>query len=68
MKQPQGNSNTVNKLSGVWNFTTFHKLSCFYTNADQLRNKLTELSVRTGMDNPQVIGVTEVKAKTVTIL
>ena len=63
VKQPKGNSNTVNKLSGVGNFTTFHKLSCFYTNADQLRNKLTELSVRTGMDNPQVIGVTEVKAK-----
>ena len=45
VKQPKGNSNTVNKLSGVGNFTTFHKLSCFYTNADQLRNKLTELSV-----------------------
>ena len=63
VSQPKGNSNSVNKLSGVGNFTTFHKLSCFYTNADQLRNKLTELSVRTGMDKPQIVGITEVKTK-----
>ncbi|CAG2256668.1 unnamed protein product [Mytilus edulis] len=45
------------------NFTVLPKLSCIYTNADQLFNKLPELIVRTRDDKPKIIGITEVKPK-----
>ncbi|CAG2202747.1 unnamed protein product [Mytilus edulis] len=45
------------------NFTVLPKLSCIYTNADQLFNKLPELTVRTRDDKPKIIGITEVKPK-----
>jgi hypothetical protein len=34
-----------------------------YTNADQLKNKMTELEIRAGTLRPMIIGITEVKAK-----
>ena len=40
-----------------------HNLKCFYTNADQLRNKMSELRVRVQNENPMLVGVTEVKPK-----
>ena len=39
------------------------KLNCFYTNADQLRNKMSELTLRVRNEKPMVVGVTEVKPK-----
>lgn len=38
-------------------------LNCLYTNADQLKNKMSELSIRVNNENPDIIGITEVKAK-----
>ena len=38
-------------------------MNCFYTNADQLLNKITELEVRTREVRPNIIGFTEVKPK-----
>jgi hypothetical protein len=43
--------------------TILPKLKCFYTNADQLFNKLPELMVRTRDNKPDIIGITEVKNK-----
>ena len=40
-----------------------HQLSCFYTNADMLKNKLSELFVRVNSFAPDLIGITEVKPK-----
>ncbi|CAC5371801.1 unnamed protein product [Mytilus coruscus] len=53
----------VFKSVNVDNFTVLPKLSCIYTNADQLFNKLPELIVRTRDDKPKIIGITEVKPK-----
>lgn len=39
------------------------QLNCFYTNADQLQNKLKELEIRTQDTKPHIIGITEVKPK-----
>ncbi|CAG2224961.1 unnamed protein product [Mytilus edulis] len=47
----------------VNNFTVLPKLNCFYTNADQLFNKMSELIVRTRDNKPNIIGITEVKPK-----
>ena len=49
----------------VNNFTVLPKLDCFYTNADQLFNKMSELNVRTRDNKPNIIGtfITEVKPK-----
>jgi hypothetical protein len=43
--------------------TVSPKLKCFYTNADQLFNKLPELMVRTRDNQPDIIGITGVKNK-----
>ena len=51
------NDTDVNKT------TVLPKLKCFYTNADQLFNKLPELMVRTRDNKPDIIGITEVKNK-----
>ena len=42
---------------------TINKLSVFYTNADQFRNKFNEFQLRVRDTRPMVIGITEVKAK-----
>ena len=47
----------------VHKFAVLPKLNCFYTNADQLLNKITELEVRSRDDRPNIIGITEVKPK-----
>lgn len=47
----------------VQKFAVLPKLDCFYTNADQLINKLNELEIRTRDTTPNIIGVTEVKPK-----
>jgi hypothetical protein len=52
-------SNSVN----VNTFTVLSKLNCFYTNADQLFNKMAELIVRTKDSKPSIIGIPEVKPK-----
>ena len=52
-------SNSVN----VNTFTVLSKLNCFYTNADQLFNKMAELIVRTRDSKPNIIGIPEVKPK-----
>ena len=51
------NDTDVNKT------TVLPKLKFFYTNADQLFNKLPELMVRTRDNKPDIIGITEVKNK-----
>ena len=51
------NDTDVNKT------TVLPKLKCFYTNADQLFNKLPELMVRTRDNQPDIIGITGVKNK-----
>jgi hypothetical protein len=52
------NDTEVNKT------TILPKLKCFYTNTDQLFNKLPELlMVRTRDNKPDIIGITEVKNK-----
>lgn len=38
-------------------------LKCLYTNADQLKNKLSELELRMKDETPSIIGVTEVSPK-----
>jgi hypothetical protein len=38
-------------------------LKCFYTNADQLKNKMQELETRLRNRLPHIIGITEVKPK-----
>ena len=43
--------------------STIRELGCMYTNADQLRNKLTELETRVTVLTPMIIGITEVKPK-----
>lgn len=43
-------------------------MKCFYTNADQLRNKLDELKVEICLEGPDFIFVTEVLPKVVTEL
>ena len=55
------NGKKVFKNAETDNFTVLPKLSCIYTNADQLFNKLPELTVRTRDDKPKIIGITEVK-------
>ncbi|CAG2213615.1 unnamed protein product [Mytilus edulis] len=47
----------------VNSFAVLPKLNCFYTNADQLFNKLSELIVRARDNKPNIIGITEVKPK-----
>ena len=44
-------------------FAVLPKLNCFYTNTDQLFNKMAELIVRTRDSKPNIIGITEVKPK-----
>ena len=51
------NVNSVNALPSM------EKVFCFYTNADQFRNKFTEFQVRIRDTKPTIIGITEVKAK-----
>ncbi len=50
---------TVNKFKS----NVLNKISFFYTNADQLRNKLDELQIRIQSVLPKIIGITEVKGK-----
>jgi hypothetical protein len=47
----------------VHKFAVLPKLNCFYTNADQLLNKITELEVRSRDARPNIIGITEVKPR-----
>ena len=63
-----GNGGHVNrgfrKVDSTVNMSTvLHTFNCFYTNADQLHNKLDELKVRIRDTLPKVIGVIEVKPK-----
>lgn len=44
-------------------FSVLSSLSCFYTNADQFRNKFAEFQTRISTCQPMLIGVTEVKPK-----
>ena len=36
-------------------------MKCLYTNADSLKNKFSEFSIRVNEQSPMIIGVTEVK-------
>ncbi|VDI14274.1 Hypothetical predicted protein [Mytilus galloprovincialis] len=61
-----GNTNTKEKVfngENVNSFAVLPKLNCFYTNADQLFNKLSELIVKARDNKPNIIGITEVKPK-----
>lgn len=40
-----------------------NSITCFYTNADQFRNKMNEFQVRIRDIKPKIIGISEVKAK-----
>ena len=54
------------QTSTVKNFKLVNKLKCIYTNADQLRNKLSEFQIRIRDQKPMIVGITEVKAKNCT--
>ena len=56
-KKSLKNANNVNKRMSN------HKINCMYTNADRLKNKLSEMKVRVSNSMPSIIGVTEVKPK-----
>jgi predicted metal-binding protein len=43
--------------------TVIEKLKCYYTNADQLRNKVQELDVKVRDQQPHIIWITEVNPK-----
>jgi len=58
----RGNIETKQK-SHVKSFKIVNTLKCIYTNADQLRNKMSEFQIRIRDQKPMIIGVTEVKAK-----
>ena len=60
-KTPRTSSSNKRKSKNTKNL--IHNLKCFYTNADQLRNKMSELTVRVKNENPMLVGVTEVKQK-----
>ena len=55
------NKNSVNNVNN--SDVTLSKLQVFYTNADQLKNKLNELNTRLAKSLPDIIGITEVKNK-----
>ena len=44
-------------------FEALNNLTCLYTNADQFKNKMTELEMRTQDHTPMIMGITEVKPK-----
>ena len=52
-----------NQSSHVKSFKLVNKIKCIYTNADQLRNKLSEFQIRIRDQKHTIVGVTEVKAK-----
>ena len=70
-KEVKGNkrTNLVHSGKNVFNsvnvntFTVLSKLNSFYTNADQLFNKMEELIARPRDSKPNIIGITEVKPK-----
>ena len=56
----------MQKGKGVHNVNSskfIDRLSRFYTNADQFRNKFSEFQIRIRDSKPLVIGITEVKPK-----
>jgi hypothetical protein len=55
--------NNRKKTSVNRNVIVMDNLKCFYTNADQLKNKMTEFQIRVGEWMPHIIGITEVKPK-----
>lgn len=56
------NKRNVNK-NAQRGYSNISGIKCFYTNADQLRNKMNELNVRVQEDLPQIIGIAEPKPK-----
>ena len=63
-QSPPGSMNNRNNITEV----TVEKVKCFYTNADQLRNKLDELQIQISLEEPDFIFVTKVLPKTVSDL
>ena len=55
----------ISSLNGNCRTTeaTTKNVKCFYTNADQLRNKLDELNLQISLEEPDFISVTEVLPK-----
>lgn len=60
VKKPTNSDKSVHSVNSS---VFIDKLKCYYTNADQLRNKLQELEVRIRDQQPHVIWITEVKPK-----
>ena len=54
---------TVNKKHVNSSYVNNGKLSCIYTNADQLNNKFNELQLLVKTHDPDIIAITEVKPK-----
>ena len=54
---------TVNKKHVNSSYVNNDKLSCIYTNADQLNNKFNELQLLVKTHDPDIIAITEVKPK-----
>ena len=54
---------TVNKKHINSSYVNNGKLSCIYTNADQLNNKFNELQLMVKTHDPDIIAITEVKPK-----
>ena len=58
-----GNRNCTDVNNNVNSFHVLNYLNCFYTNADQFRNKFKEFQTRIIYYEPKIIGITEVKPK-----
>ena len=56
-------ANEKTTQSTVNTYTNVEGIKCFYTNADSLRNKMSELRTIVSNNKPQLIAITEVKAK-----
>ena len=54
---------TINKKHVNSSYVNNGKLSCTYTNADQLNNKFNELQLLVKTHDPDIIAITEVKTK-----
>ena len=58
-----GNRNCTDVNNNVNSFHVLNYLSCFYTNADQFRNKFNEFQTKMINYEPKIIGITEMKPK-----
>ena len=62
-KKPVNNDDNVTVHNNVHSYTKVEGIKCLYTNADSLRNKMSELRTIALNSKPEIIAVTEVIPK-----